>query len=119
MSSQHKGGTNINRNPETQFHKERFYVLFFTVSFQMNSTRFLSSIFEHSLHINYPKTHTHTHTNHVNDLQQCEAEFHDDGRRVVEDGSLQAIVVHHQVAVQLPLVHAAMATWTNNGMERV
>lgn len=50
-------------------------------------------------------------THHVDNLQQREAEFYHDGCRVVLDWSLESIVVRHQVAVQLPLVHAAVASW--------
>lgn len=33
------------------------------------------------------------------------------------DGSFQTIVVYHQIAVQLPLVHTAMATWSQNSKD--
>lgn len=53
-------------------------------------------------------------THHINDLQQRDPEFHHDGCRVILDRSLQTIVVHHQVTVELPLVHTTMASWKKN-----
>lgn len=48
---------------------------------------------------------------HVDDLQQREAELHQDGGWVVEHGTLQPGVVGHQLLVQPPLVLPLQGFW--------
>lgn len=48
---------------------------------------------------------------HVDDLQQREAELHQDGGWVVEHGTLQPGVVRHQLLVQPPLVLPLQGFW--------
>ncbi len=44
------------------------------------------------------------HTHHVNDLLQSEAELELERLRLVEDGSLQVVVLGHQVVDEAALV---------------
>lgn len=50
------------------------------------------------------------HTYHVDDLQQREAKFHHNGGGVILDGPFEAIVIFHQVTVELSLVLSGETT---------
>ena len=46
-------------------------------------------------------------TYHVDDLLEREAEFEDEGLRLVGDGPLEVVVLLHEVVDQSPLVRTA------------